>query len=142
MSANAISEEIFSFIGEYKAENKIISQCYDGDQVMSGRINGVQNKIKSKYPNAHFLHYMAHQLNIVIKKIISKNTVASNTFHLIDSICRFFGHSSVRTSVLYEYVTKKFLILVKQDGIIIAEWSNIWKFIMKALFFHSRSLVC
>nr|CAH7755638.1 unnamed protein product [Callosobruchus chinensis] len=46
-----------------KTSQKLIAQTYDGANVMSGVNNGVQAQIKIKYPNAHFIHCYAHQLN-------------------------------------------------------------------------------
>jgi len=45
---------------------KIIAQSYDGASVMSGRLNGVQAKIKELYPSAIYTHCMAHRLNLVV----------------------------------------------------------------------------
>lgn len=44
----------------------IIAQLYDGANVMAGRLNGVQVKIKSKYPYAIYTHCMAHILNLIV----------------------------------------------------------------------------
>ncbi|XP_050065523.1 zinc finger protein 862-like [Aphis gossypii] len=45
---------------------KIIAQSFDGASVMSGRLNGVQAKIKELYPSAIYTHCMAHRLNLVV----------------------------------------------------------------------------
>nr|CAH7717694.1 unnamed protein product [Callosobruchus chinensis] len=54
-----------------KTPQKLIAQTYDGANVMSGVNNGVQAQIKIKYPNAHFIHCYAHQLNLIMQKSAS-----------------------------------------------------------------------
>lgn len=44
----------------------IVAQSYDGASVMAGCLNGVQAKIRQKYPCAFFTHCMAHRLNLVV----------------------------------------------------------------------------
>lgn len=39
---------------------------YYGANVMSGKFNGVQSKINTKFPHATFTHYMAHRINLVV----------------------------------------------------------------------------
>nr|CAH7751221.1 unnamed protein product [Callosobruchus chinensis] len=56
-----------------KTPQKLIAQTYDGANVMSGVNNGVQAQIKIKYPNAHFIHCYAHQLNLIMQKSASQN---------------------------------------------------------------------
>nr|CAH7764651.1 unnamed protein product [Callosobruchus chinensis] len=56
-----------------KTPKKLIAQTYDGANVMSGVNNGVQAQIKIKYPNAHFIHCYAHQLNLIMQKSASQN---------------------------------------------------------------------
>lgn len=41
-------------------------QSYDGANVMSGRLNGVQKIINNSYKNAHFIHCYAQQLNLIL----------------------------------------------------------------------------
>lgn len=44
----------------------IVAQSYDGANVMSGKFNGVQAKIKNKFPYAIYTHCMAHRINLVV----------------------------------------------------------------------------
>jgi len=37
---------------------------------MSGRLNGVQAKIKELYPSAMYTHCMAHRLNLVVVDVV------------------------------------------------------------------------
>jgi len=44
----------------------MIAQAYYGASVMSGHISGVQTWIREKYPEAIYLHCLAHKLNLVL----------------------------------------------------------------------------
>lgn len=39
---------------------------YDGENVMSGKFNGVQSKIKTKFPHTTLTHCKAHRINLVV----------------------------------------------------------------------------
>lgn len=43
---------------------KIVAQSYDGANVMAGKFNGIQAKIKSSFPYAIYTHCMAHRMNL------------------------------------------------------------------------------
>lgn len=45
---------------------KTIAQSYDGANVMAGKFNGIQSKIKKKYLYAIYVHCMAHRLNLIV----------------------------------------------------------------------------
>lgn len=45
---------------------QIVAQSYDGANVMAGKFNGIQAKIKNTFPYAIFTHCMAHRMNLVI----------------------------------------------------------------------------
>lgn len=86
---------------------KLIAQCYDGASVMSGKFGGVQNKIKEKYPNAHFVHCYAHQLNLILQKAASKERCIKIFFANLHAFSSFFGRSPKRTEVLDEVVHRR-----------------------------------
>lgn len=56
----------------------IIAQSYDGASVMSGKLNGVQAKIKELYPSAIYTHCMAHRLNLVVVDMCKTIKVLTN----------------------------------------------------------------
>ena len=60
-------------LGINTKKEKLIAQAYDGAAVMAGRSGGVQAIVKETYPNAHFVHCHAHQLNLVMLKAASVN---------------------------------------------------------------------
>ena len=60
----------------YNIREKLIAQAYYGAAVMSGSRNGVQQALtKREYPQAHFSHCYAHQLNLVVKRMSSDISV-------------------------------------------------------------------
>lgn len=86
---------------------KLIGQTYDGAAVMSGAMNGVQMKVKDVYPNAHFLHCFAHQLNLTMERACRQNTKARIFFANLNAIPAFFSRSPQRSSVLNSCVAKR-----------------------------------
>uniref|UniRef100_A0AAV2JWF3 DUF4371 domain-containing protein n=1 Tax=Knipowitschia caucasica TaxID=637954 RepID=A0AAV2JWF3_KNICA len=68
--AAALSERLAAIIPEDQ-KSKLICQVYDGASVMRGANAGVQRKIKDVYPNAHYFHCYAHQLNLIMQQATS-----------------------------------------------------------------------
>nr|CAH7755641.1 unnamed protein product [Callosobruchus chinensis] len=90
-----------------KTPQKLIAQTYDGANVMSGVNNGVQAQIKIKYPNAHFIHCYAHQLNLIMQKSASQNAKVRVFFNNLSAIPVFFSNSSHRCDILQEIINKR-----------------------------------
>ena len=84
----------------YKLENKLIAQTYDGAAVMSGALTGLQARLKQTYPNAHFVHCYAHQLNLVMQQACSSLTPVRIFFANLTAFGTFFSKSPKRTAVL------------------------------------------
>ena len=64
--ADAIGRYILDMLEKFNFLEKLVSQTYDGASVMSSELNGVQAKIKEKFPEAMFTHCYAHKLNLVL----------------------------------------------------------------------------
>lgn len=67
--ASSIVTAINNFFTLQQIDTKslsIIAQSYDGASVISGKLNGVQAKIKEIHPCAIYTHCMAHRLNLVV----------------------------------------------------------------------------
>ncbi|KAF0702099.1 zinc finger MYM-type protein 1-like, partial [Aphis craccivora] len=71
-------------------KQKLITQSYDGANVMSGHISGVQTLIKSDYPNAHYVHCYAHQLILIMKAASSKSKETRIFFSNLTDITNIF----------------------------------------------------
>ena len=46
--------------------SSLIAQGYDGTSVMSASKNGVQAKVREKYPNVTYVHCRSHVLNLAV----------------------------------------------------------------------------
>lgn len=65
--AESLISTILRFLQQSNLQNiPIIAQSYDGASVMSGKKSGVQTKLKEYYPNAIYIHCMAHRINLVV----------------------------------------------------------------------------
>ena len=95
------AESIFSVLSQQLDElikdnpGKLIAQTYDGAAALSGAKSGVQCRVKEKFPNAHFLHCYAHQLN-------SFNRNVRIFFNNLSLIPAFFSNCPQRMAVLEE----------------------------------------
>lgn len=108
-NAESISLCILNVLGKnfLNQPNKIIAQTYDGASVMSGRSGGVQAKIKAVYPNAHYIHCYAHQLNLIMEKAASQNHGARVFFCSLSAFPTFFSRSAQRLSALDAAVARR-----------------------------------
>jgi hypothetical protein len=69
-TADALVLKLVEFLNASKLDKiPIIGQAYDGANVMSGHIGGVQAKLKIVHPPAKcavYVHCMAHKINLVV----------------------------------------------------------------------------
>uniref|UniRef100_H3B1F8 HAT C-terminal dimerisation domain-containing protein n=1 Tax=Latimeria chalumnae TaxID=7897 RepID=H3B1F8_LATCH len=86
--ATALLDQLNIVFSEHCDKQKLIAQSYDGASVMCGESGGVQRKVRDRYPNAHYVHCYAHQLNLIMEQAVSKISQA------------FFSRSQKRTEVL------------------------------------------
>ena len=78
----------------------LVAQCYDGASVMSGQHRGGQSIVKEAYPNAHYVHCYAHQLNLVLQQATSQFDSVRVFFAHINAFSVFFSHSTKTVSCL------------------------------------------
>ena len=83
-------------------KHKLIAQSYDGAAVMSGSHRGVQSIVKESYPNAHYVHCYAHQLNLVLQQAASQISSVRVFFANLNGFSAFFSRSPKRTARLDE----------------------------------------
>lgn len=88
-------------------KDKLISQTYDGANVMRGSSGGVQAKLREIYPKAEYIHCHAHQLNLVMLNAASVNRNVRTFFANLQAICAFFSTSPKRTAVLDQVVKRR-----------------------------------
>lgn len=93
--------EQLQIVLKYSPE-KLIAQSYDGAAVMSGQNSGVQVRVKEIFPNAHYLHCYAHQLNLIMEQAASQTEEARIFFCSLSGIPQFFSRSPQRLAALDE----------------------------------------
>ncbi|XP_022166003.1 zinc finger MYM-type protein 1-like [Myzus persicae] len=65
--AESLNAHIFAYLTKNNMDMfHVVAQSYDGANVMSVKFNGVQAKIKNKFPYAIYTHYMVHRINLVV----------------------------------------------------------------------------
>lgn len=110
-TADAISASILNELNlifpEHCGKEKLIAQSYDGASVMRGASGGVQKQIRDIYPNAHYVHCYAHQLNLIMEQAASKISRVRIFFKELGGITAFFSRSPKRTEVLEQIVAKR-----------------------------------
>lgn len=74
---------------------------------MAGELNGTQAKVKEVYPKAIFIHCFAHVLNLVLSQSVSYIKECKYFFGIINSIAKFFAHSTKRVFALQEIIKLK-----------------------------------
>lgn len=81
--------------------SRLLSQCYDGASVMSGKISGVavriEEKLKRKIP---YVHCYNHRLHLVVVRTISEMAFIREFFDQCVMMHEFFQHAKVAS--LYE----------------------------------------
>ncbi|XP_030612064.1 zinc finger MYM-type protein 1-like [Archocentrus centrarchus] len=104
--ATALKERLATILPEDQ-KAKLICQAYDGASVMRGATAGVQKKIQDVYPNAHYIHCYAHQLNLIMQQATSHITKVRIFFSNLSGFSSFFSRSSKHTSVLDKVVAHR-----------------------------------
>lgn len=94
---------------DYVVQNpeKLVSQSYDGANVMSGQHAGVQSIVQQTYKHAFFVHCYAHQLNLIVAQATSQNHDVRIFFSDLSEITNFFSNSPQRVAVLDKIVGKR-----------------------------------
>lgn len=70
---------------------------------MSGGVRAAQTLVKERYPNAHFVHCYAHQLNLTLQQICSARISELKVFFAdLSAFATFFSNSPKRTAALGE----------------------------------------
>ena len=89
-----------SLVGNNK--DKLVTQIYDGAAALTGARSDVQKWIKEVLGNAHFVHFYAHQLNLILEKAVPQNTSLRVFFNSLSRFPAFFSNSPQRIAVLEE----------------------------------------
>ena len=106
ISSNVLNCLKSNFPGSHDKQ-KLVAQCYDGASVMSGQHRGVQNIVKDAYPNAHYVHCYAHQLNLILQQAVSQITSIRVYFATLNVFSVFFSRSPKGVSCLDDCVARR-----------------------------------
>ena len=79
--------------------DKLLGQGYDGCSVMASSQNGVQARIREKYPKAAFVHCASHRLNLVVNDLNDVSDIR-NAVGVTKKIVNFFRDSPKRRALL------------------------------------------
>nr|XP_014352815.1 PREDICTED: zinc finger MYM-type protein 6-like [Latimeria chalumnae] len=76
--------------------SKMLSQCYDGASLMSGRHRGVQKLMQKKLEREiPYIHCFNHQLHLVIVHAMSSKRGVEEFFNVYDSLYKFIRKPTV-----------------------------------------------
>jgi hypothetical protein len=74
-------------------------QGYDGASAMSGSISGVAQRIKEFCPNAHFIHCLAHCLNLAVSDAGKTVPLLQNALDIVHQLVAFVRNSCKRQDI-------------------------------------------
>ncbi|XP_065662825.1 uncharacterized protein LOC136085446 [Hydra vulgaris] len=100
MSSASVSDAILSKCLSIGLNlDRLLGQGYDGYSTMAGKDNGVQSRIRMKYPKTAFVHCSSHRLNLVVNDLSALSQIR-NIIDTIKSIIAFFRKSPTRRSMI------------------------------------------
>lgn len=105
--AARLHEHVVHVMQSFACGSKLICQSYDGASVMAGEVSGLQTRVKETFPNALFVHCLAHRLNLVLSKSCDKIRECRIFFQSITGFSNFFSHSTKRTAVLDSFLKRR-----------------------------------
>lgn len=94
--------------------NNCRGQSYDNAANMAGAYSGLQTRIKSKCPLAHFIPCSAHSLNLIGECAVESCKDAVDFFSLLQNLYNFFSISTHRWEKLTNHFKKSKNISLKK----------------------------
>ena len=71
-TAENLADDILLHCSKLRVDmKKCVGQGYDGAAAMSVRLNGVQARIRRRYPKARYVHCASHRLNLALSDSLS-----------------------------------------------------------------------
>ena len=90
-------------------------QSYDNAANMSGKYNGMQQRIQQISPYAIYIPCAAHSLNLVGRSAVDCCLIAVNFFATVQQIYKFFAASTHRWAVLKQHAVSKNVVKSLSD---------------------------
>jgi len=81
---------------------KLRGYSFDGASNMSGRLNGVQAKLKEKQPKSMYVHCVCHSLDLVLQEASSEVPMIRDSLSLVKDCANVFLESAKRKQKLKE----------------------------------------
>lgn len=109
-------------------------QCYDGASNVSGRISGLQARIRTEENRALHVHGTAHRVNLVVQDAIEDISVANNFLGIAKDLINFMRDSPKRLAEFQGFqiavaaeMVQPSLHFVQQDGVCVLDrWRQLW----------------
>lgn len=70
--------------------------CFDGASNMSGRVSGVQAKLKAQCPDSLYLHCSSHALDLVLQDVARDVRLIADTLNFVQGVSVILRESSKR----------------------------------------------
>ena len=105
--ASQTSESLEQFVVSVLENLRIpLENCrcvnFDGASNMSGRVNGLQARIRKLVPRVIFFHCAAHRLNLVVVAACRCIAEAANFFGIVQSVYNFIANAPTRRLLFEE----------------------------------------
>ena len=81
-------------------KSSLVGLEFEEASVMSGRLSGVQKRIRDKAPLAYYIHCYGHRLNLVLINAAKYVPEAADFFSLLESLYIFASNSVVHSKFL------------------------------------------
>uniref|UniRef100_A0A8D0HC97 Uncharacterized protein n=1 Tax=Sphenodon punctatus TaxID=8508 RepID=A0A8D0HC97_SPHPU len=104
--AAALLKQLEAVFPPGTSKDKLIAQSYDAASATRGAHGSIQKLIRDVYPNAHYVHCCAHQLNLIMQQAVSTIKEVKVFFAGLSGLSAFFSSSPKRVEVL-DLVDKK-----------------------------------
>ena len=100
MDAQTIADTLISTVQQWGLDmSYLIAQAYDGASVMSSGKNGVQAKVRGKYPFATYVHCRSHVLSLAIVSGCKNVPSIRNLFDNVEKLTWFISGSAKRKEI-------------------------------------------
>lgn len=106
-TGESLSNKLLEVLAEVGlSPEQMVGQGYDGGSNMRGDIQGVQARIKEKYPRALYTWCWSHSLQLVISHAAEDSAPAVDCFSKIKDVYACVSSSSQRTSIMERHLLK------------------------------------
>lgn len=98
---NTKSDTLFKLLTDFLQNESLEiqdmrGQCYDGASNMSGRLNGLQTKVRAIEPRALFIHCFGHSLSLSVQESLQAILAVKNVIGNVKEMINFIKNSPKR----------------------------------------------